>query len=329
MYIEGGTFFQNSTSNDGGAIKIDGKDAELHIDGTTFVGNFSRTAVIRSNYGGAIAGFSSTIDIRNAIFEKNIADDRGGAIYNDSCKLNMINCEFTGNSTDGDGGALYLGSSRDDPRMMINKINCRYNKADEGGAIYFNTDGATDVFDSRILLCNAKRGGGIYVNKKGVCLINLEVTDNVALDRAGGIYVDSMADLNLAGEVRVENNTATIDYSVRNSNVVLQDGNASKSLIFNGGLTEGSRIGVSSTKGNPEGLTVCSNLSEFATKYFTSDVSGYKLDMEDGHPEIGSYVASMVGDNMLMLIVLLSVVAVAFVVLIFIVIRRRKASKGR
>ena len=325
VYIEGGTFFQNSSSDDGGAIKIDGEDAELHIDGTTFVGNCSRTAVIKSNYGGAIAGFSSTIDIRNAVFEKNIADDRGGAVYNDSCKLNMINCEFTGNSTEGDGGALYLGSSRDDPRMLINKIACSYNKADEGGAIYFNTDGAADVFDSRIIYGTAYRGGGIYVNKKGVCLINSKVTDNVATDKAGGIYVDSIADLNLAGEVCVEENTATIDHSVRNSNVVLQDGNASRALINNGGLTEGSRIGVSSTKSKLDNIPVCSNLSDFAAKYFISDESGYRLAIRDGQYETGSYVASMVGGNTVALIVLLSVVAVAGIVLTFIVIRRRKA----
>ena len=326
--IEKCTFYQNSSSNDGGAIKIDGKEADLKIDGTIFKDNCCTDAVIERNYGGAIACYDATVDIRNVLFEENMADNRGGGLYNNSGKLNMTDCRFINNRVSDYGGAMYLESDRDDPRMLIHKIDISKCNAKEGGGIYFEADGATDVFDANITNNDSKRGGGIYVNKKGACLVDTQITKNYADDCGGGIYVDSLSDLNLAGKIIVDKNSKTIDYYT--SNVLLQDGNASRAYLNNGGLTEGSKIGVASSKKDMKDVEICKNTTQFAAeKYFSSDSSAYKTEVVDGKYETGSYVASLIGGDDFVLIVL-TVISITAVVIILILVdyKKRKEAKS-
>ena len=333
VYIEGGNFLWNSSSNDGGAIKIDGSRAELHVSETTFRENRAATGTIERNYGGAIAGYDATMELRNLHFLENKADNRGGALFNKSGMLSLIDCRFDKNEVSNDyGGAAYLSSSKDDPTMLLEQNEFNKNSAGKhGGAIYFDTAGNVDAYGTKVKANSAGiNGGGIYVNGKGVCLCDAEVKDNYSFDNGAGIYVDSIEDLNVMGKVVVTDNTeytrGTTWHYV--DNVCLQNGNASVAYLNNGGLSVGSKIGVNSTdRANDDGIMVVKNISEFAAKkYFFADIPGEKIKFEGDHNETASFTASMIGGNAGVLIVLGSVAVLMFAFAVVLFIRKRKGA---
>ena len=330
VYIEGVTFRENSSASDGGAIKIDGKKAKLFVNGTTFTENHAGNATFERNYGGAISIDDSTAEIRNTTFTKNWAENRGGAVYMDYGVLTLSNCIFDSNHANGDGGALYMYNYSGNPRTLIEDCTFDKNYSDSsGGALYLRTaSGTIDAVRTDIKNNSGfNRGGGVYISGNGVMFYDSEITGNTTVNGGGGIYVDNPYILNLAGKVIIRENKLN---NGKTSNVCLTDGSFSTAYLNNGGLTEGSKIGVHSSEKNPgkDGVMLVSNISEFAAKrYFVADSN--KLEFTVTHTETGSYLASLIGGNTVALILLgtVSGILLAFTVILYIRRRREAADE--
>jgi predicted outer membrane repeat protein len=141
LHVIGGTFSDNETYHQGGAIYSDG---QLTVNNAAiFTGN-------RAPYGGAIyngdeasIGGSSFLWNTSPDEEGTLAHSDGGAIYNDG-HLDLFNSGFVGNITGGDGGAIY---TKDE--LNAGHITVTANTADfHGGGIY--NDETVTLFASAV-----------------------------------------------------------------------------------------------------------------------------------------------------------------------------------
>lgn len=342
VYIEKGNFLENSSSNDGGAIKIDGENAKLFIDGTDFVENHATDAVIERNYGGAIACYDAKMEIRNASFMNNEADNRGGGIYNDSGGLELVNCTFRGNTASIDyGGGIYLDTSQIDPRILLEDNTFVYNKAGkDGGGLYLDTDSRTDVFRTKITNNGANRyGGGLYLNGRGCCFCDAEISNNNAKKNGGGVFVYMLRKFNVTGKIRVTDNKSqrTANSKTRvaaytTDNVCLETGTGTnrniQAKINNGGLSVGSKIGVNSDVLDLDrtGKDIVYNITTYAkNKYFSlDDPKNTQFRFDTKSTETAFYMASLISENTIVLIILVSVALVMIVITVIVYRRTRK-----
>jgi predicted outer membrane repeat protein len=141
LYVEGGTFSDNNTSEYGGAIYNDG---HMTVNHATFTGNVAP-------YGGAIYN-QDYASIGGSSFTWNKApnphgdldNSDGGAIFNDE-DMYLANSGFVANSTGGNGGAVY---TQDD--LHAGRITVVDNAAGfEAGGIY-NNDETVTLLDSTV-----------------------------------------------------------------------------------------------------------------------------------------------------------------------------------
>jgi len=126
------TFDNNLSTGPGGAIQFLGRN--LLIDGLIATSNKS------TNRSGGVISVPGTahvkqVEIVNALFESNMAEDSGGAMTfaDDDDVLDISHSSFVSNTAGEDGGALYLTGG------MVNLTNNTFsgNQAtDDGGGIY-------------------------------------------------------------------------------------------------------------------------------------------------------------------------------------------------
>ena len=334
VYIEGGNIWCNSSSNDGGAIKIDGEKARLFIDGTLFMQNMASDAVIERNYGGAIACYDAKVEIRNARFFLNTAENRGGALFVDDGQLTLINCTFESNFATIDyGGGLYLSSGKYDPRSLLEDNTFIKNDAKkDGGAMYLNASARTDIFRTKCTGNYASRNGGaVYVNKSGSCFSNAYIADNNAKGNGGGVYVDSTAKLNLIGKIEITDNSRYENDHFVDNNLCLQDGVSSTAFVNNYGLESGSKIGIHSTEEDPgsKGVVLSNSITEYAAReYFTPDRNATWIKLDETEEKTEFYQASMIGEDAKLLIILGSVAGLMLVITVIVYIKKRKVVTG-
>ena len=96
-------FTGNSVAGDtasGGAVFADEQCAPV-ISGCVF---YSNTAA----YGGAVAGYSSSLQLLDCAFSGNTGSSQGGAVHLASCAPVISNCQFASNSAGGSGGAVFI-----------------------------------------------------------------------------------------------------------------------------------------------------------------------------------------------------------------------------
>lgn len=126
------TFDNNLSTGAGGAIQFLGRN--LLIDGLVATLNKSTT-----RNGGVLSvpgtGHVKRVEIVNALFEGNMAQDSGGAINfsADTDVLDISHSSFVSNTADDDGGAIYLTGG------IVNVTNDTFSgnqAADDGGGIY-------------------------------------------------------------------------------------------------------------------------------------------------------------------------------------------------
>jgi hypothetical protein len=175
---------------------------------------------------------------------------------------------MVGNHCQDYGGAIYMDQGG--LKMYDSRVHGCEAK-DDGGAIYDNSSNGMRLCDC-IFYKNKSRGNGgaLYINDKNAQFINIDVVANSAEGYGGGVYVDSRYDIALKGLLHIENNSGK---DGRN-NLTLQDGNASRALIMNGGLYEGSHIGLSSTS---SGVMYSQSISETQMRYFFDDLGSLWL----------------------------------------------------
>jgi len=158
--FEGVTFDQNLATGSGGAIQFLGR--KLLIDGLIATRNESTTrsggvlsvpgtahakqveivnALFEGNMaqddGGVItfADNDDTLDIRHSSFVGNVAIDNGGALYLTGGMVNVTNDTFSGNQASGDGGAIYMFGST---VLTMQHATITGGSASSGNALYIN-----------------------------------------------------------------------------------------------------------------------------------------------------------------------------------------------
>ena len=90
----------------------------------------------------------------------------------------------------------------------------------------------------------ASEGGAVFINADKVFFIGGCIQYNTASKYGGGIYVDSMYDINASGKLVIKDNTV----NGKASDVCLQDGTASTAYLYCGGLYEGSSVWLCSNE---------------------------------------------------------------------------------
>jgi len=169
------TFTNNSTSNDGGAVRASNPDPE-----------------------------NWDLSIENSTFTNNSARDDGGAIYAVRRNLSIINCVADGNkggldpavmadnvSGDPDGGFLYITGT--------NKIDGTSYTADTPPLEMTSYGGVVNIDGCTINNGEARRGGAIRSNSAARLVVtNTSFTNCNATDNGGAIFGNSPSPINPA-----------------------------------------------------------------------------------------------------------------------------------
>ena len=151
--IENCTFMNNWVDGFGGAIYNDAVNP-LSIVDSRFINN----RIVDEGFGGAIY-FKSIVDVKDSVFDSNLAYDGGGAIYCEN-DVNIMGCLFEKNSCscmDSYGGAI------NSVTVSVSNSIFRNNRAiKDGGAIYSNqmkTDSGSSFENNQAVNGD---GGAIY-----------------------------------------------------------------------------------------------------------------------------------------------------------------------
>jgi len=314
--MESGTIYRCTTSEHGGAILLSG--AENNMARFTMLGGriyFCQTVDSITNcHGGAIYADHAQISMSNANFDACYSEDNGGAIYLNDGYLTIEDSMFIGNHCRDYGGAIYINSGS----LRLYRTRFSSNEADDnGGAIYIDDGYMNEIYDC-IFYKNKShnKGGAIYVNDDRTFLLDCDVIANSAESYGGGIYVDSRYDINLKGLVHIMNNSGK---DGRN-NLTLQDGTTSRAYLYNGGLTEGSSVGLSSTGKN----TVYSkSMTAYQMEhYFFSDRGS--LELKDTYLKEAPMLASVFLESSFGAIVIGVLLGAGFGAVVYLVLKKRR-----
>lgn len=276
--VQGGTFYECTTCDDGGAICMedDGglKDRLLTMRNCRiwFCQTIDSTD---SCYGGGLyIGEDAQVFLSDMTIQDCYSEDSGGGILmkNDNTHLHMENVLLTGNTCLDNGGALCVKSTANSTNEPLGAYNCifRGNKADDsGGAVYIDgrAKGSATVISKSVFNNNetGDDGSAVYCNADNVVLDGCTITNNKAKDK-GAVYCDSYYDVSVQGLMNVRNNEAG---DSNNKNFVLQDGTASRAYIYSGGLDPGSYIAISTTGSGK--VVMSKEMSKYQMQYFHPD----------------------------------------------------------
>lgn len=210
-----------------GAANYAGLDGFTIRDGNA---NFSTSASVAENYGGAIYVQSSVINLYNINFTSNYGV-YGGVLNNDSSTILLNNCNFFGNSST-TGGAIKNSSSGNITFNLCNFYNntattggvleytgngalsfanCSFhnNSATTGGAVKYNGYGAMTYTNCLFYANSATNGGAIWNSGYGThTYTNCTIAGNSASTNGGGMYNRSIV-ANMNNSI-VWGNTATV-----------------------------------------------------------------------------------------------------------------------
>ena len=335
-----GCTFNNCQAEDYGGAYYNTGRSDINADGLTFTN-------CRAECGGGLyitsggSQFDSVVypnTISNSKFENCSAEELGGGVgYRNAAELTLQNVEFNGCKSEDDGGAISLLTDiaygrNDYEQHDIRITDCAIHHCtaeDEGGGVYIYDEHSTEVRNDTVITGTsvhdntAKKGGGVYVESGFVYLVNSTVMDNTAKGKnGGGVYVDSMYDIEVAEAVVIRDNTANGE----KNNLCLQNGVFSSAKIYSGGLEDGAYIGISTTSNSS--ATVGKNMSQYQVgKYLYADETGRSFSMTNTREVDTPLFASIVSENISLLIVICGVVAIAVVIGLLFFRKRRKEGR--
>ena len=330
VYIEGGTFCRNSSSDDGGAINIDGSNANLFIDNVMFMDNRAMGAVFSNCFGGAITCEEASAEILNSKFYSNDAEYHGGAVFvRGSQKFTMTNCIVKDNTAKrGYGGGIYLSAGRGKGTRIEDTSFINNSSGSDAGALYISAYGKEDVFGTLFEgNTSEENGGAVSVNHNGACFSDCMFKKNKAKDSGGGIFIDLNTTLSLKGKTIIKDNKSDRRGTDTTDNVCVSiTSGGTPSTISNAGLTSGSKIGINTNATLKTSKNVVEKTSRLAAEnYFEVDDSQTQLVTGYLSDETASYVASMIGGDMTVLIIL-SLSALAMIVIATVVTMKRRGA---
>lgn len=190
------TAFDNLSSSDGGAVKINNTEgSSVQISGCTFTNNY-----VTTGNGGALYIQSLYSHVYNSTFSNNTARWNGGALLIDqgTQQATVEACTFSRNSCSLRGAHLYMfGSSTDTLQLLDSSF-----EDSPGDLKGLNMWGVGNVYVSG---CRFQRSNYMYVYGYPERVSNLFILNSVFLDNSGGYNIsdessDRKGDINDAGE---------------------------------------------------------------------------------------------------------------------------------
>ena len=182
LHITSSSFFSNRATN-GGALSMS-TSGNLYITSSNFFSN-------RATNGGALSMNGGIIDLQNANFTGNQAENgSGGAIaaVRDAA-INVNNSTFINNIALTDGGVFFMCTTE----LTVSFSIFNNNSAVNGGAIYLvsgiNVTIIQSTFKNNVGL---KNGGAICLFSKNVHITHCDFHDNLAAN-GGGISAEGVA----------------------------------------------------------------------------------------------------------------------------------------
>ncbi|KAK3278528.1 hypothetical protein CYMTET_13542 [Cymbomonas tetramitiformis] len=189
--IVGAYFEENAVYGFGGALDLDHMASstmlalalitgvEVSIQKCRFVGNSAQTS------GGAVRSLYSTVEMLDTQMRAGSAGEQGGAVMLYSSALTLTGSALVKNQA-AYGGALQASTA------LVTMLQCSLleNSATQGGGMWAD---AKVTFCDTVFSRNTAKGdgGGMYLTRSetGECT-GLEVTNNVAGQGGGGIFLD-------------------------------------------------------------------------------------------------------------------------------------------
>lgn len=262
-----GCIFKDNSASFGGAIYNEGT-VQINEKITQFIDNSAcEGGAVYNTFTGqvVISGEGEGGINSSSLFYRNTAEQAGGAIYNEGdisfkCSTELHQCKVS----DGDGGAIYNAGTIESANSEI-ETRLYLCSATRGGGIYNAQKGTVDLAGNlnAELLEVTDRGGGIY-NSGAITLENIEMHNCLAMESngcGGGIYNDAW------GSIVINCSEA----SFRENDAELAGG-----ALYNVGSFH---LGVSATK---TFVSACfeSNFSLYgAAIYNTDELDGYDYNV--------------------------------------------------
>lgn len=324
LNFNGGTILNCVSTDDGGGISAFGANANLVVNGGSFYGNRTYDSAGEC-CGGAIYSNKANLKINNSKFEGNYAEDNGGAIYANNGNITLTDSSFYSNSSIEEGGAIFA-----DGDVKTNITDCLFSgnisTDDDGGAVYCDSNSGTYLYNCQMYYNHsASEGGAVHINADKVFIIGGTYQYNTADKYGGGIYVDSMYDINAAGKLIIQSNTVKGSAS----DLCLQDATASTAYLFCGGFYEGSSIWLCSNKTGSQ--LAIKGIDKYQYNNYIHFDKGFALDKVNSSTVSSDNIraeASVLGEgNVLWICLSAIIVAVLAVCTTLIIKKKRKGAK--
>lgn len=192
-------FFDNKAAVGGGSIL---NNHSLTISSSNFTNSKSGLR------GGAISS-GGTLNITKSTFSGNNSF-LGGAL-SISGTINITDSSFLENAAGDLGGAFLISGSGFNSNVTIDRTTLANNSANQGGAIWNQTNGTVKVTNSTIANNSAKNAGGGVMNIGNLDISNSTISGNKSNRIGGGIYHSSTTNTLNINQSTITNNTADFD----------------------------------------------------------------------------------------------------------------------
>jgi len=316
--MSGGVIENNNAGDNGGAVYL--KSGTLTMTGGTFANNTAKVGKGGAAYisGGNFAMTGGTIDSNKAIAEEGEGGAvyvTGGNIYVGAQNCTDTNCLTVSNNTAVNGGAFAVAGAT--PVMYCGTLSGNV-AANAGGALYVSGNGGFTMYGGTIdggeAESNAKLGGGVYLaagsftldgdnasirnnnaaDGAGVYLTGGipdlrqgKLTDNIASNDGGGIYINEReVNLNPTGQVTITGNRAK-----RGAGIYIIDGDTGNTAVAGFSVADAATgsADISQNIASEYGGGVC-----ISNGYF--NLSSDKINLHKNEAVSGGAVAVLSGD---------------------------------
>ena len=264
LLVHQSTFIDNTASQNGGALYLNGWNSNYIIRQCNFIHNYASLC-------GAISivkyyDNNNVVEITDSFFNTNravsISDIGGGAVCIMNTTALISNCTFIGNIAIGFGGAMVSHDST----VLINDTTFHNNLAGrDGGALITYTHPSSYTITHSTFTHNqaGDDGGAIFVGHRG-SYVRLEMctfTSNHAIDRGGAIAIfGSTIEIT---ETSIDNNRAALGdtFSSCNSNVMTSSYGYRDNCSYDGPST--SHFNITSASKNQTFTNITLNIGKF------------------------------------------------------------------
>lgn len=196
----------------GGAILSLG---ELTLSNTTI-----RNSNVDPNYSGGAIMSLGPVTMSNSLLENNSGGSVGGLfLFGEAADATITNSTFRNNDTTNDayglGGAITTWDGAD---LIVRGSTFTENEARYGGAIYNESAHTTILIEQNSVLHGNSvffDGGGIYNSAGEIVLNQVTLTENVAGDRGGGLYLVNGSEANLFNVILQANGAGIVGGGIR------------------------------------------------------------------------------------------------------------------